>query len=77
MGHQSENLIIITIYRSCNSTEENKKLLNLINEINDIDVKYRIMCGDFNVPGIDWEYWTIKHGSVIFSHDFIETVTDG
>ena len=53
MGHQSENLIIITIYRSCNSTEENKKLLNLINEINDIDVKYRIMCGDFNVPGID------------------------
>ena len=56
--------------------ENNKNLLNLLNEINDVKVDYKLICGDFNLPGIDWKFWTVKTGSDQFCYDFIEKIRD-
>ena len=48
-------MLISAIYRSPNSSEENnKKILELINEIDDSKYDHKIIVGDFNLPKIDW-----------------------
>lgn len=51
---QKEELVLVLLYRSPHAEEEdNRKPLHLIKEINEPDSEYKVMCGDFNVPGID------------------------
>ena len=70
------NILLVSAYRSPNSTEENNaELINLINKL-----PYRshtvIIIGDLNYPKIDWESWTTPtvFGSKEFI--FIETLRD-
>ena len=52
-----ENLLVACIYRSPNSPEKNNQdLLELITNIAEIKSKKCIILGDFNFPGIEWEY---------------------
>lgn len=70
-------LIITSVYRSpAGDVENNSKLLNLIQKLSNLNVKYKIICGDFNMPGTDWKFWTVKAGSEQFCFDFIEKIRD-
>lgn len=46
--------------------ENNSKLVNLIQEISNLKVEYKIICGDFNVPVIDWKFRKVKTCSEVF-----------
>lgn len=75
IGTQPNNVVLVSVYRSPNSTEENNhKLLSLISEFNDLDDKFKVLCGDFNLPNIEWRFWTSTEQ---FSQVFIEKIRDG
>lgn len=74
---KSEQVVITSVYRSPSCDDENnKKLLSLMQEISDLRVKYKIVCGDFNLPGINWQSYTVNPGERSFCSDFIEKIRD-
>lgn len=71
------NFVLVSVYRSPNSDETNdNQLLNLMQEINNLRVKYKIMVGDFNLPDINWSNYTTNAGINGFECKFIERVQD-
>jgi hypothetical protein len=58
----NNNDVLLTgcIYRSPNSSEENNaKLLNALKKISQTaNYTHLLICGDFNLPSINWENWT-------------------
>lgn len=70
---QKEKIIFVSIYRSPrNDDENNKKLLDLLQAIGDMNIKYKLVCGDFNMPEIDWHRWVVKPGVKTLCTEFIE-----
>lgn len=57
---QKEKIIFVSIYRSPRKDDENnKKLLDLLQAIGDMNIKYKLVCGDFNLPEIDWHRYVV------------------
>lgn len=74
---KSERVVVASIYRSPSSDDENnKKLLGLLQEISDLSVEHKVVCGDFNLPGINWQNYTLKSGADLLCFDFIEKIRD-
>ena len=70
-------LLFTSIYRSPNSgVANNANLLQLMQEIGDMKVQYKVLVGDFNLPHINWNNWTTRVGLAEFDTVFIEKVRD-
>ena len=55
---------IATVYRSPNSSSDNNsKLLDLINYLNKQVVGKKQISGDFNYPSLNWSNWTATTSS--------------
>ena len=55
-----QQLLVGVCYRSPNSSEENnKRLLQIINNIAAIQVTHVLIMGDFNFPQIDYERYCV------------------
>ena len=54
--NENDKLLIGCVYRSPNSTEENnEKMLDGVRKIcNGDKFTHLLLCGDFNIPEIDW-----------------------
>ena len=53
---------------------DNNNLLQLMQEVSDINVKYKVLLGDFNLPHIKWSNYTTEGGPTDFNTLFIEKV---
>ena len=74
--NNSERLLLGCMYRSPNSnTENNKKLLELLNNINYASYSNVVIVGDFNMPEINWEAPILMNVQG-FSMEFIKTMND-
>jgi hypothetical protein len=73
-----DTLLIGCVYRSPerSSIENNHKLLDLINKASELNYKYVLVMGDFNMRGIDWSSWTSMEPEAHFSHIFLEGLQD-
>ncbi|XP_076036825.1 uncharacterized protein LOC143022485 [Oratosquilla oratoria] len=70
---RSEDVLFGTMYRSLNSdVENNNNLLDLLQETSEVNVRHKVVVGDFNVPNIDWDDLTVLQGEDMLSHNFIE-----
>ena len=70
------DLILVVVYRSPHSTEENNSaLIDLINNLPCRNNTIVIM-GDFNFPKIDWNTWTTTTSLDSKEFTFIETLGD-
>ncbi|XP_076039000.1 uncharacterized protein LOC143024116 [Oratosquilla oratoria] len=68
--------MVISIYRSPNSDERNNAgLLQLMPE-NDMNVQYKVLLGDFNLPNISWSSYTTESSHMDYNSQFIEKVRD-
>lgn len=69
--------LLASIYRSPNNdADNNASLLQLMQEISDIKVQYKLIVGDFNLPHISWSNWTSTTGLTEIHTLFIEKVRD-
>ncbi len=70
-------VLITSLYRSPSSdVGNNNRLLQLMQEICDMNVQYKLFLGDFNLPHIKWSNCTVETGAVEFNNLFIEKVRD-
>ena len=77
LKNNSGDLLLVSIYRSPNSENKNKeKLLDLLQQISEDRSKNKVVFGDFNLPGIDWESLTFNSGEGSLEYRFIEKVRD-
>lgn len=71
------NLLVMSMHRSPNSDiDNNNNLLQLMQEVSDYNVQYKIMLGDFNLPRIRWSNYTTEGGTEDCNTRFIEKVRD-
>ena len=74
--NNSERLLLGCMYRSPNSnTENNKKMLELLNNINYASYSNVVIVGDFNMPEINWEAPILMNVQG-FSMEFIKTMNE-
>ena len=72
-----QSLLIGTIYRSPNSpVGNNEDLLKMLKEIRSTNVKYITICGDFNVPHINWGLNYCNAPPDSFNDKFLRTIND-
>lgn len=51
-------------------------MLQLLQEVSDVKVQYKIVVGDFNLPRIKWSNYTTEAGPTDFNTQFIERIRD-
>ena len=74
---KNKNLLLGLVYRSPNSTEENKIALNyMISSLNEENFTRTVVMGYFNYRDIDWNHWISEAPEDHSSHRFIEAVRD-
>ncbi|XP_076038451.1 uncharacterized protein LOC143023736 [Oratosquilla oratoria] len=56
--------------------DNNNNLMQLMKEVSDMNVKYKVLLGDFNLPHIKWSNYTSEGGPTDFNTLFIEKVRD-
>ena len=73
-----DKLLVGLIYRSgSGSSENNQKLIEIINEACTKGYSHILLMGDFNYPNIDWEHWDFKGESTTSQeYKFIECLQD-
>ena len=73
-----DKLLIGCIYRSDSGTQENNdQLLDLLNEMTKTKHSHRLIMGDFNYRGINWETWTTNIDNPTNNENkFIECLRD-
>ena len=70
-----KRLLIGVIYRSPNSTEDNNmKMLDILRIASATKVDYLMVCGDFNLPKINWEGNQCLDTETSFTAAFMEAV---
>lgn len=73
-----DNLLVTSLYRSPSNNmmgnEEN--LLLLMQEISDLNTRYKVIVGDFNFPNINWNNYTTDTDTDSMSYKFIEKIRD-
>ena len=74
----NHGLLIGTVYRSPNSTEDNNdKLLKLMKEATEYDSRMRmVIMGDFNLPEIDYENYMVRGDNESYQARFFEITQD-
>jgi hypothetical protein len=74
---RGDKLLLGCVYRSPNCTEEcNQRLTDLITTASELNYKYMLIMGDFNMRAIDWLAWTSTEPDTHFSHNFLEGLHD-
>ena len=73
----NKSLLLGAVYRSPNSSvENNQKLLTLLRRAAIMKSDYLMICGDFNLPLIDWNSHQVRDAENSLSHCFLEMVED-
>ena len=73
----SKILLIGVVYRSPSSDEgNNKKLLEVMRRAAEVKYDYLMLCGDYNLPHIDWSTNRCLDSDQSFTATFMETVYD-
>ena len=74
---ENKTLLCGVVYRSPNSNEaNNQKLLRLMREAAAARSEQLLICGDFNLPSIDWSVYQSHEPENAFSSDFVKVVED-
>ena len=74
---RNKSLLVGVVYRSPSSTAgNNQKLLSLIRAAAATNCQYLNVCGDFNLPLIDWNVNQSLESENAFSSEFVEMVED-
>jgi hypothetical protein len=72
-----QEVLICSIYRSPNSDGENDNRINmLLHKLAASKFEFKIIFGDFNYPGIDWENMTNTRREIDKAFRFVETIKD-
>ena len=74
---KNNKLLLWLMYRGPRSSEENlRNMCKLMEEVSQSKFSHVLLMGDYNIPGIDWE-WNNTQGSVkSLEFRFLETVRD-
>ena len=73
----NKTLLVGVVYRSPNSSAENNdKLLAMLREAATVRVDYLTICGDFNVPRINWNTNQCLDTDGSFSQAFLEVIEE-
>ena len=71
----SKRLLVGVVYRSPNSPEaNNRKMLDILRITASEKFDYLLVCGDFNLPRIDWSVNQCLDSEHSFSAEFVDTV---
>ena len=72
-----KRLLLGAVYRSPNSSDENNQnLLKTLRLAASVPHDFLMICGDFNLPSIDWRTNQVQDGQNSFTATFLETVED-
>ena len=72
-----KRLLVGVVYRSPNSTDDNnEKMLEVLRRASSIKADYLMVCGDFNLPKIDWNGDVCLDTETSFTARFKETIED-
>ena len=72
-----KRLLIGVVYRSPNSDDDNnEKMLRILRMASSIKADYLMVCGDFNLPKIDWSGNHCLDTDTSFTAKFMEAVED-
>lgn len=75
VSDKRDKILVTNIYCSPSSDQKNNsKLLQLLQEVSDANVQYKIVLGDFNLPRIKWSNYTTDAGPTDFNTQFIEKI---
>ena len=73
----NKSLLLGAVYRSPNSSvEKNQKLLTMLRRASTMKNDYLMICGDFNLPLIDWNSHQSRDAENSLSNLFLEMVED-
>jgi len=73
----TDKLLIGCIYRSPNSTENNNlKLTEGLRKMCEMKHSHLLLCGDFNLPEIDWSSETTNTSDNHIAYRFLESIRD-
>jgi hypothetical protein len=74
---ENKTLLVGVVYRSPNSVEQNnQQLLTLLRAASSIKCEYLNICGDFNLPSIDWNVSQSREAENAFSSTFVEEIEE-
>ena len=74
---ENKTLLCGVIYRSPNSSgENNQKLVRLMQGAAAAKCEHLLICGDFNLPSIDWSVYQSHESETAFSSDFVKVVEE-
>ena len=72
-----KKLLVGVVYRSPNSSEENnKKMLDILRIASASNFDYQMVCGDFNIPKIDWNINQCLDTETSYTAEFLEVVEE-
>ena len=72
-----KRLLVGVVYRSPSSLEENnKKLLDILKTASATKADYLMVCGDFNLPKINWEASQCLDTDTSFTAEFLEVIEE-
>ena len=72
-----KRLLIGVVYRSPNSTDDNnERMLEILRTASNVKTDFLMICGDFNLPKIDWNENRCLDTETSFTARFMETVED-
>ena len=72
----SDTVIVSVIYRSPSSSLDNDShMLRLLAEVQNLVDSHLLITGDFNLPLIDWNFWTTPERDLA-GHSFLDTLND-
>ena len=73
----SKRLLVGVVYRSPNSPDENNRaMLEILRITTTEKFDYLLVCGDFNLPRIDWVSSLCLDSDTSFSADFMNTIEE-
>ena len=73
----NKTLLVGVVYRSPNSTDgNNQNLLSILRTASTTRCEYLSICGDFNLPSIDWNLRRSRESENSFSSDFVEQIEE-
>ena len=71
----NKRLLIVVVYRSPNSQDENNEhLLEILKKAAEVRYEYLMICGDFKLPLVDWDSNLCLDSDHSFTAEFIATV---
>ena len=74
---ENKTLLFGVVYRSPNSTEaNNRNLLQLLQVAAAANCKYLTVCGDYNLPSIDWSVYQSLESENAFSSEFVQVMEE-